>query len=94
MNKNQYIVKDVAKHKVVKATCKYEGMSVLDLRCYLRSLGYARVENSVVRNDLHKVLRKEAKAIHLFVEYPAGMFSRKHAADAEKEYQRRVRLFA
>jgi hypothetical protein len=93
MNKDQYIVKDVAKQKILKVRCKFEQMYVLDLRCYLRSLGYASVDNSFTREDLYKILKKEPKATHLFVRFPNGMFTRKMGLDAKREYQRRINLF-
>lgn len=93
MDKNKYIVDKVAKQKVVKARCNYELMSVLDLRCYLRSLGYSRIKDTVTRSELYKILKNEPDAIHMFVEFPDGMFSRTKGAEAKKEYNRRLNLF-
>jgi hypothetical protein len=93
MNKKQYIVKEVATQKVLKANCKFEQMYVLDLRCYLRSLGYASVDNSFIREDLYKILKKEPAATRLFVRFPDGMFTRKMGLEAKKEYERRLNLF-
>jgi hypothetical protein len=94
-DKNKYIVKDVAKQKRSKARCRYETMSVLEVRCYLNSLGYKGIRDTVVRNDLYKLLKKDKKALHLFVEFPDGLFSLKKEKRllAEKEYLRRIKLF-
>lgn len=94
-DRNKYIVKDVAKQKKSKARCRYETMYVLELRCYLNSLGYKGIRDTVVRNELYTLLKKEKKAAHLFVEFPDGLFSLKKDRRllAEKEYLRRTKLF-
>ena len=95
MDKNKYIVRNVAGQKIQKASCKYESMSVLELRCSMKSLGFKGITDGVVREDMYKALKKIPDAVHLFVEYPPNMlsFKKEKRQEAEREYGRRINLF-
>jgi hypothetical protein len=94
MDKNKYIVKDVATQKIIKARCKYEQMTVLELRCYMKSIGFSGIQDSTIRSEMYTALKKDKKSAHLFVEFPLGMFAlnKEKRKEAEKEYARRLNL--
>ena len=97
MDKNEFIVKDVAKQKIIKARCKYEQMTVLELRCYMKSVGFTGIQDSTTRSEMYTTLKKDKKSVHLFVEFPLGMlshnFRKEKREEAKKEYARRLKLF-
>tara|TARA_B100001142_G_C14005156_1_gene528182 strand:+ start:146 stop:445 length:300 start_codon:yes stop_codon:yes gene_type:complete len=93
-NKNELLCKSVAKKQLPYGKCKYVTMSVLQLKCYLIANGYKNVSNDNTRSELYDILKKDKKAIHLFVIFPENLFSsnKEKQLAAEKEYARRIRV--